>query len=265
MNKVKLILQIAKIKYKSCTVYKTSNINGIIVNSFWMMIQIHVLSAFISNGISSLTVEQGMGYVILTEAMLMITGVSGSLGGIDIDDLIKSGNIIFYFTNPVGFVGYLFGMEMGRMLYYLIWRFLPLLIIGIFLFKWYPNVYIEKMICFTISILIGLIIANEIQFIIVMIAIRNNTSMGIMDLVMAIELFFSGGLLPLSLFPDWLYKLSVYLPFSAQIYLPVTIILETEGNISNKIIVEVTWACILFVFSYWIYLLERKKIYVQGG
>ena len=66
---------------------------------------------------------------------------------------------------------------------------------------------------FVYSIIIGLVIANEIQFIIVMLAIKNRTSMGVVDLIMAIELFFSGGLLPLNIFPEWLYRISLYLPF----------------------------------------------------
>ena len=229
------------------------------------IIQMYILVAFIKHGISSYTVQQGVGYVVLTEALLTITGLSGSLGGIDIDDLIKSGNIIFYLTNPIGLIGYLIGMEVGRVLYYLLWRFLPLLLIGVVALTWYPNVTPMMLLYFVYSIIIGLVIANEIQFIIVMLAIKNRTSMGVVDLIMAIELFFSGGLLPLNIFPEWLYRISLYLPFSSQIYLPISIILGTEGSILKLLILETFWALALWLISYFVYDKERKKIYVQGG
>ena len=90
MDKLKCLLHIATLSYKTNATYKQSNLFGIIVNSFWLIIQMYILVAFIKHGISSYTVQQGVGYVVLTEALLTITGLSGSLGGIDIDDLIKS-------------------------------------------------------------------------------------------------------------------------------------------------------------------------------
>ena len=265
MDKLKCLLYIAKLSYKTNATYKQSNLFGIIVNSFWLIIQMYILVAFIKHGISSYTVQQGVGYVILTEALLTITGLSGSLGGIDIDDLIKSGNIIFYLTNPIGLIGYLIGMEVGRVLYYLLWRFLPLLLIGVVALTWYPNVTPMMLLYFVYSIIIGLVISNEIQFIIVMLAIKNRTSMGVVDLIMAIELFFSGGLLPLNIFPEWLYRISLHLPFSSQIYLPISIILGTEGSILKLLILETFWALALWLVSYFVYDKERKKVYVQGG
>lgn len=265
MGKLKCLLHIAKLNYKTNATYKQANCFGIIVNSFWLIIQMYILVAFIKHGISSYTVQQGIGYVVLTEALLTITGLSGSLGEIDIDDLIKSGNIVFYLTNPIGLIGYLIGMEAGRVMYYLLWRFLPLLLIGMVTLKWYPCVTPMILLFFFYSIIIGLVIANEIQFIIVMLAIKNSTSMGVVDLIMAIELFFSGGLLPLNIFPEWLYNISLYLPFSAQIYLPISIILGTEKSISKLLLLETLWALVLLLISHFIYSKERKKVYVQGG
>ena len=156
-------------------------------------------------------------------------------------------------------------MEVGRVLYYLLWRFLPLVLIGMVALKWYPHVTPVMLLYFVYSIIIGLVIANEIQLIIVILAIKNSTSIGVIDLIMAIELFFSGGLLPLNIFPEWLYRISLYLPFSAQIYLPISIILGTEGSIPKLLLLETFWALALLLVSYLVYDKERKKVYVQGG
>ena len=53
MDKLKCLLYIAKLSYKTNATYKQSNLFGIIVNSFWLIIQMYILVAFIKHGISS--------------------------------------------------------------------------------------------------------------------------------------------------------------------------------------------------------------------
>lgn len=53
--------------------------------------------------------------------------------------------------------------------------------------------------------------------------------------------------------------------FSAQIYLPISIILGTEGSIPKLLLLETFWALALLLVSYLVYDKERKKVYVQGG
>ena len=52
MDKLKCLLYIAKLSYKTNATYKQSNLFGIIVNSFWLIIQMYILVAFIKHGIS---------------------------------------------------------------------------------------------------------------------------------------------------------------------------------------------------------------------
>lgn len=265
LKKIVLILNVAYLNYKKLKVYTTANISGLLVNLFWLVIQAEILYAFIRYGISDYTPMQGVGYMIITESLLMITGLNRSLGGIDIEEVLKSGSIIQYWINPLGFVEYLIGMEIGRLFYYMIWRSLPILIIGCAVFRWFPSLAYSQLILFFLSVFIAVILANIIEFIITILAIRCKTSSGIVDLFMTLALFFSGGLLPINLFPEWLYKLAIYLPFSAQIYLPVSIILGTENQVVFLLFVEGLWSIILGIVAYVLYIKERRYLLVQGG
>lgn len=260
-----IVFFISKLNYKKLVTYRSANISGLIVNLFWLVIQANVLAAFISNGISNYTPEQGIGYVLITEALMMITGLSGCLGGIDIDSMLKSGDVIRYWTNPLGFIGYIVGMEIGRITYYTMWRCLPVFFIGGFMLQWNPHISVYEVILFSISILLAIFLANQIQFMIIMLAMKYQTTNGIMDLFMALILFFSGGLIPLNFFPDLLYKISIILPFSAQIYLPISIFLGTEEKCGQLLVLELMWIVFLCIVNYILYIKERRNLLVQGG
>lgn len=262
---IKTVLFIAKMNYKTLVTYRAANISGLIVNLFWLIIQANILAAFIANGISSYTSEQGAGYVLVTEALMTITGLSGCLGGMDIDGTLKSGEIIKFWTNPLGFIGYVLGMEIGRLLYYILWRCIPVFFIGGILLQWYPHVDLYEISLFVISVIMAVILANQIQFMIAMIAMKYQTTNGIMDLFMALILFFSGGLLPLNFFPDILYRISIVLPFSAQIYLPISILLGTEEKCEQLLLLEAIWIVILCAVNCILYRKERRNMLVQGG
>lgn len=262
---ISLIIDVAKKNLKKLRYYKAANVSGLIVNLFWMIVQASILYAFTSNGISNMTPRQSIGYMIITESLLMITGIDGGLGDIDIDDMIKSGSIIMYFIKPLGFIPYLIGLELGRIMYYLVWRAIPIFVIGCLIYQWFPAMDLTAFLLFIISVLMAVVIANTTKFIVSMLALRSKTTNGINDLFMAVALFFSGGLLPLSFFPEWLYRVSLYLPFSAQIYLPASILLGTEENVAFALIVEAAWCVLLTFVSYILYSKERRYLIVQGG
>lgn len=265
VKKVKILSNIVCINYKMLRAYKIVNLNGLIVNLFWMLVQANVLYAFIKHGISDYSPIQGIGYMIITEALLMITSSDNNLGGLDIENLLKTGDIIYYFTKPISLVTYLIGMEIGRILYYLIWRSVPIFIIGCIFLKWRPILSIDRFILFLLSLIMSIILSNLITFLVVMFSLKSNSNKGFNELFIAISLFFSGGLIPLKFFPKWLYNLTIYSPFSSQIYTPVSIFINAENNFYKMIIIEIIWIIIIFIIDCIVYQKERRNLLVQGG
>lgn len=118
-----------------------------------MIVQANVLFAFISNGISDYTPIQGIGYMIITEALLMLTGLDGGLGDLDIDSMIKNGSIIQYWIKPLDFISYIIGLEAGRIFYYLLWRSIPVFVIGCLIYLWLPSVHFMMYLAFFLSVI----------------------------------------------------------------------------------------------------------------
>lgn len=67
--------------------------------------------------------------------------------------------------------------------------------------------------------------------------------------------FFSGMMLPLSLYPDWLQKMLEYSPFPSMLYLPVQIALGHAGiyDFYKGLAILTAWLLPLFLFMLWVW------------
>ncbi|MCD8502868.1 MAG: ABC-2 family transporter protein [Bacillaceae bacterium] len=79
--------------------------------------------------------------------------------------------------------------------------------------------------------------------------------------------FFSGALIPITLFPGWFQTLSQYLPFQSMVFVPVSIytgsISGTDAYIS--VAVQLVWlmASIIIVRLFWMFAV--RKVTILGG
>lgn len=74
-----------------------------------------------------------------------------------------------------------------------------------------------------------------------------------------------GSYLPIALFPSFLYKLAMYSPFGASLFVTHTMYPSWEGEWHRMIIIQVVWIIILGAALYAVYQLAKKKVSVNGG
>lgn len=83
----------------------------------------------------------------------------------------------------------------------------------------------------------------------------------------AVYRLLSGVWIPVTLFPELLYRINLWLPFRAVYAIPVSI-LTTEMKrkvIWQSVSVQMVWLVILYGFSLFLWRVGRKKLVVQGG
>lgn len=78
---------------------------------------------------------------------------------------------------------------------------------------------------------------------------------------------FSGALVPLYLFPNWLVQIADVLPFKAVFHIPLSIYVGkmTGLEILYSIGYQVFWVGILFTFCSFIWVMAKKRLVVQDG
>jgi len=74
-----------------------------------------------------------------------------------------------------------------------------------------------------------------------------------------------GSYLPVALFPDFLYKLSIYSPFGASQFMTHTVYENWASKYLFLIVIQYAWILILGYITYLMFKKVRQKVSVNGG
>lgn len=92
-------------------------------------------------------------------------------------------------------------------------------------------------------------------------------SFGIVWSRIAITNLLSGAMVPLSFFPDWLEKLSLYLPFQSIVHTPASIFMERMDvwEAAQWIALQWVWAIALWIAGMGMWRWAVRKVTIHGG
>jgi ABC-2 type transport system permease protein len=90
---------------------------------------------------------------------------------------------------------------------------------------------------------------------------------GVGLLLMFMNSFFAGLIVPLNFWPDWARPIADALPFAGMIQVPVDVYLgkATGVNLLGVLLVQLTWAVGLLLVNRLVLNLAVRKVIVQGG
>ena len=80
-------------------------------------------------------------------------------------------------------------------------------------------------------------------------------------------LLFSGFIIPLPFFPDWLEAVARVLPFAAIVQIPVDVFLEqvSGAEIAVSLVFQAAWAAILLGLAQFVLGSAIRRVVIQGG
>lgn len=186
-----------------------------------------------------------------------------------ISDGIQNGSIAMSLIKPIRYETQLFFQGLGDILISFLFFVIPLIILSgagaLFLQLDIPIAW-HHIGFFALALLLALFINYFISFIFGTILFFTINSFGIWQLKEAIELIFSGSLIPLAFFPSWLYTIAMVLPFAQARYLPVLILMDkTMDGPWLTLGVQLLWAVGLGIVSKVFWKKAIHRITIQGG
>lgn len=183
-----------------------------------------------------------------------------------INTQIQTGNIAMELIRPIDFKKMVFSRHLGDSLVKIVFYCIPLIVIvGVVMHK--------PLLCHTQIIygLLSIILAYCIQFlyslIIGLLAFWLIVTWPLNMLLNAIYKLLSGSWIPITMFPELLYKINLFLPFRAIYAIPVTIMTnQMETNtILKSIIIQLIWIIFLYVITEIVWKVGKRKLIIQGG
>lgn len=211
-------------------------------------------------------------YVWLGQAMLMPVAAMG--GGIqdDLEARISNGDIAVDLYRPVDQQAWWLAGDLGRAGYHLLSRgVLPLLVGGLFFRLRMPaGGLAEEALtwgCFLVSVLLAVTVSFSLRYMASLTGFWLLDARGVRQVALVLGMFFSGFLLPLTLFPSTLGQISQHLPWAGMVQIPEDVFLQrrTGSALLVGLGLQLGWAAALLGAGRLVQRAAAAKVVVQGG
>jgi ABC-2 type transport system permease protein len=199
-------------------------------------------------------------YLIVSES---ITLAMPSLS-LRIEEEVKSGDVAYRLTRPIGYVGYHYASYLGEVALKVLVNLLIGGALGVLVFGWpsfgwgWAAFAVVAVGAVTVNFLLNMIVA--------LCAFWVEETQGI-EFVYKKLLFTVGGMLmPLEMFPHWLQEICRWLPFQAVLYFPSRTVTSFQpGEMAGMLAVQWGWAAALAAIVAIMYGRGVRKLNVNGG
>lgn len=255
--------------------YRTAALAGVATQLFWGSVKIMVLEAFYTHATTTqpMTLNQVIGYVWLVQAFLI--AIIPWSGDREIQQHIRSGAVGYDLLRPTDLYSFWFTRALAMRTAPLILRAIPLmLLINLFLpliglsnwsLSFPPS--IASLVAFVISFIGAIVLSSALTMLMTVSMMWTISGEGINNFLPTFIIIFSGMIVPLPLFPEWIKPLLNALPFSGLVDKPFRLF---TGNLPadalfNVVLHQIFWIVVIITLGRFLVNRGVKKLIIQGG
>lgn len=268
--KYKAYKSILRIKLISGLQYRVAALAGISINIFWGFIQVLILMFFYKLGNYKnvgMTIEQAITYTWLVQCLLGLIVLQQDT---EVYQKITSGDFAYELCRPLDLYTHWYMRAAAMRISNAILRSGIAIIICFLLPKPYciqPPISIYALIGTISSLICALLLSCSFGNLMNVFLLNIELGPGINNLIYALVTIFSGMLVPLALFPDWMQPILRTLPFAGLIDFPCAIYtgIMSLNQLWFSILKQLIWTCILIFLGRIGLAKGLKKTVIQGG
>ena len=255
--------------FRRYSTYRTATFAGVFTNSvFGIIICFAYLALWKERpDIGGWDSADAVTFVWIAQSLLMTMAI---LGGGFVDEFaerIRSGDIAVDLYRPVDLQAWRLSEDYGRAGFHLLGRGVAPTVVGALLFdlNW-PN-HALTWLWFACSLVFGVAVGFGIRYLVGLAAFWLLDVRGFMVVVGFVQLFCSGMILPLVVFPHTLEQVVRLLPFAGMIQVPADVFLEQATGISLLVALgsQIAWAAVLLGAGRLLTRRASHRLVVQGG
>ncbi len=226
-------------------------------------------SIYQGSGQSSLngfTYNEMIAYLLLTNISRMFSSMPGLAGGIARD--IREGTLKRYLIQPLDMIGYLVAYRVAHKVAYIVTSALPYGIL-FFLCRHYFDSLPDAMtwVAFLISLVLAFVVGFFFETCVGMVGFWFLEVTSLLYIVMTLNFFISGHMLPLDLLPEPWAGILKSLPFQYMAYFPAVVFLgKVKGTaLVWALIAQLLWSVFFIVLARTLFRLGLKRYSAYGG
>lgn len=263
---LRFYFEVAGTAFRRQIVYRWANLAGLCTNIFFALIVSYIIIALYNARpvVAGYDVHDTLRYTWMMQAILMVVL---PFGFTDLMQTIRTGDVVTDLSKPCNFYLYWFSREMGKNVYYAIFRGLPTYLAGMLIFNLGVPLTWQSWLAFGWILPFGAMLGIAYRFLYNLVAFWIIEARSVVTFALTIAQFLTGSYIPLPLLPGWLQAIVNWLPFRGFMDLPVEVFL---GKISGSSLWlefgrQVGWLIVLTCLVQWLTQLARQRVVVQGG
>jgi ABC-2 type transport system permease protein len=180
---------------------------------------------------------------------------------------IRRGDVILDLIRPTDYQLLTFSETLGAYLMEIVMVSLPSYLLALLVFGIDLPASPEAALGFVVSLMGALFLIFSLDFLTGLLGFWTSSVWGLGYAKIAVVDILAGTIIPLTLFPEWLRRIVLILPFKGMAYTPLAIYVgEIEGRaIWTNILGQFAWGVGLVLLTRLLWLRARRRIEIQGG
>ena len=246
--------------------YRAAALAGIGTQLFFGFVRVMIYDGFYrsSRPPHPLTFDQVTTYIWLGQAMLLLAMLDVDK---DVAAMIRTGNVAYEMTRPLDLYNLWFARAVSGRAAPLVMRAIPIFVFaGLFLGLQKPS-SVGSVALFAVSVVGALLLAASMVVLMTISLLWTISGEGIYRLAGPFIFFFSGTVIPLPMFPDWMQQLIAVLPFRGLIDTPFRFYLGSFDPTATvmALLHQFVWIVTLVLLGRLILTRGLRALVVQGG
>jgi ABC-2 type transport system permease protein len=257
--------EIARRSFRRFSTYRAATIAGVATNTVFGFLKAFVLLAVIGAGsVGGLDATAAVTFTFVIEGLSVVANPFGEFG---LAERIRTGDIVVDLSRPVDVQRYWFAQELGRAGFQVLWRAVPPFVAGALAFDIAFPPDAGSWVGFVLSATLACVVAFAVNFCVQLIGFWTLDARGAEQLCVAVTMFFSGFIVPVTLFPSWLGAIARVLPFVAILQLPGEVFLGQHQGIDllEVLALQGVWAVALLGLGRLVLARATHRVVVHGG
>lgn len=253
--------------------YRAAAFAGFVTQCWWGAIKIMVLAAFFRGaGTTPMTLRQTIDYVWLGQALLTLLPWSVDP---EIARMVRTGDVAYERLRPLDSYAYWYARAVARRVATPLLRAVPMVLtagvllpaLGLSEWALSPPSGMSAALLFAVSMVLVVALSSTIATLMDVMTVAALSERGVNALIGPIVIVFSGSLVPLPLFPDWLQPALRLQPFAGLLDVPLRIYaghLALPGALAG-LARQAAWVVVLAVLGRLLMARVMARLQAQGG
>ncbi|NGO72686.1 ABC transporter permease [Streptomyces boncukensis] len=269
MRVLRLYFAVAISGFRRYATYRVATVAGVFTNTVFGFILAYTFVALwsVRPDLGGYDQVQALTFVWTGQALLATAAIMGGGFQEELQERIRSGDIAVDLYRPVDLQLWWLAADLGRAAFQLLGRGVVPMLAGALAFPHALPTAPLVWLYFLLAAVLGVVVSFALRYLFALSTFWLLDSTGVNGLSMLLSVFFSGMLLPLTVFPGTFGEVVGWLPWAATLQVPADVLLEERRGLGLAAAFgfQAVWVAVLLGAGRLLQAVATRRVVVQGG